>query len=103
MAHPLYLIEADLGRIGRVFIETDRDSNSRARAIYLIRSGEVKPIKVLEVCEDEGTVRDVTDELVSEAQQERDPATWEEIGNKLAALQAESDHRRDLRKHEVVS
>ena len=56
MTHPLYLIEADFGRIGRAFIETDRDSNSRAHAIELIRSGEVNPIKVLEVCEDEGTL-----------------------------------------------
>ena len=64
MAHPVYFIESDLGRLGRVFIETDRDSNSRSHVIGLIRSGEVKPVKVIEVCEDEGTVRDVTEEFV---------------------------------------
>ncbi|MDB5397400.1 MAG: hypothetical protein JWM91_4906, partial [Rhodospirillales bacterium] len=40
MTNPVYLIEADFGRHGRAFIETDRDSNSRAHVIGLIRSGE---------------------------------------------------------------
>lgn len=64
---PLYLIEASFGRLGRAFIETDRDTNSRAYVIGLISSGEVKPVKVLEIIEDEGTCRDVTEELTAEA------------------------------------
>jgi hypothetical protein len=64
----LYLIETQHERLGRWFIETDRDNNSRSYAISLIKSGEVKPIKVLEVCEDEGTCRDVTQELCDEAE-----------------------------------
>ncbi len=66
MTHPLYLIEANFGRYGKSFIETDRDVNSRAHVIELIRSGEVNPIKVIEVCEDEGTVRDVTEDILTE-------------------------------------
>lgn len=59
----LYFIETQSSRLGRWFIECDRDSNSRAQVIGLIRSGEVDPVKVLEVIEDEGTCRDVTDEF----------------------------------------
>lgn len=65
MANSVFFIEANFGRYGKSFIETDRDSNSRAFVIELIRSGQVNPVKVIEVCEDEGTVRDVTDEIMS--------------------------------------
>lgn len=94
---PLYLIEADFGRIGRAFIETDRDTNSRAHVIELIRSGEVKPIKVLEIVEDEGTCRDVTDEFIH-------CSKWGDHETEtIADRQARAfDHARDLRKHEVA-
>ena len=59
MTHPIFLIEAQFGR-GRAFIETDRDQNSRVFALGLIRSGDVDCIKVLEIDEDAGTVRDCT-------------------------------------------
>ena len=95
MTHPLYLIEADFGRIGRAFIETDRDRNSRTHAISLIRSGEVKPIKVLEVCEDEGTVRDVTADILEEADFR---AEVEPVDLRAIAF----DHAHDTRKHEAV-
>lgn len=99
MANPLYLIEASFGRLGRAFIETDRDSNSRAHVIELIRSGEVNALKVIEVIEDEGTVRDITADILAEIEAmpvndefaEDEPREWAR------------DHARDLRKHEAVS
>lgn len=65
--HPLYFVE-HVGRRGvRWFPELDRDSNSRSAVIDLIRTREVDPIKVLEVDEVAGSVRDVTEELKAEA------------------------------------
>lgn len=93
MTNPVYLIEADFGRNGRAFIETDRDSNSRAHVIGLIRSGEVKPVKIIEITEDEGTVRDVTADILAECTQ----SNLIEIGELWIA-----DRIRDLRKHEAV-
>ncbi|HYM31834.1 MAG TPA: hypothetical protein VEU47_11065 [Candidatus Cybelea sp.] len=60
---PLYLAECRYGRLGHAFRETDRDSNSRAEIIDLMRTGEIEAIKVLEIDEVEGTCRDVTLEL----------------------------------------
>jgi len=97
MTAPLYFIEASF-RSGRAFIETDRDQNSRDHVISLIRSGEVKPIKVLEVCEDEGTCRDVTDEIVSIA---RDLDADDFTTRSKARMSARWDHARDLRKNYV--
>jgi hypothetical protein len=95
---PLYFIEASFGRQGCAFIETDRDTNSRASVIALIRSGEVNAFKVIEVCEDEGTVRDVTEEILEEI--EAMPAN-EDFPEDQAREWA-WDHARDLRKHEAV-
>ena len=64
---PLYLPECAFGRYGNAFRETDRDSNSRAAVIDLIRTGEIEVVKIIEVDEVAGTCRDVTDELVDEA------------------------------------
>ena len=58
----LYFIECSYGRLGNAFRETDRDSNFRNAALGLIRSGEISAIKVLEVNEDAGTVRDCTND-----------------------------------------
>lgn len=71
---PLYFAECSYGRHGNAFRETDRDSNSRSAIIDLIRSGEIDPIKVIEVDEDAGTVRNVTDEIVGEAMDLREAA-----------------------------
>jgi hypothetical protein len=94
MTHPLYLIEASFGRLGKSFIETDRDVNSRAHVIELIRSGEVNAFKVIEVCEDEGTVRDVTSDILEEV---------EALANDDLPIDEPRewafDHSRDLRKH----
>lgn len=97
MATPLYFIETSSPSLGRWFLELDRDSNSRDE---IIRQFDDATVRVLEVNEDEGTCRDVTEEIraLSEARRNREP-TWEEIGAKLDVLH---DHVRNLRKHEVV-
>jgi hypothetical protein len=63
---PIYLIEHQ-GLRARYFLEIDRDSNSRSSVIQMIREKQCDPVKILEVDEDAGTVRDVTDDLVGEA------------------------------------
>ena len=98
MTAPLYFLETKTSKLGRWFIECDRDSNSRAHVIGLIRSGEVDPVKVLEVCEDEGTVRDVTDEIKAAA---IESAFAEFSPVDLQALAF--DHERDLRKHSEIA
>jgi hypothetical protein len=67
--HPLYLAECRFGRLGNAFRETDRDRNSRAEIVELIRSGEIDVVKVIAIDEVEGTCSDVTDEIVGEAMQ----------------------------------
>jgi hypothetical protein len=64
MTNPLYFIEADFGRHGRAFVETDRDKNSRAQVIQDIAEGQIENVvKVLEVFENEGSCRDVTEDI----------------------------------------
>jgi hypothetical protein len=63
MASPLYFIEHQ-GLRARYFLEVDRDENSRASVIELIRTREADPVKVIEVDEAAGTVRDVTEEFI---------------------------------------
>jgi hypothetical protein len=75
--HPLYFIESDMGRLGNWFSDLCRDSNSRSSVVALIRSGEINPVRVLEViepCEDypTGQVTDVTMDLKREANLEFD-------------------------------
>lgn len=61
---PLYFVEADFGRAGASFVETSRDSNSRARVIRDIVEGQVENVlRVLEVVEDECSCRDVTEDI----------------------------------------
>lgn len=71
---PLYLAECSYGRHGNAFRETDRDRDSRDEIIGLIRSGEIEVVKIIEINEINGTVFDVTDELVSEALAQREAA-----------------------------
>lgn len=68
---PLYFAECVYGRFGNAFRETDRDQNSRNEIICLIRSGDIEVVKVIEVNEINGTVFDVTEELVAEAMMQR--------------------------------
>lgn len=97
MPQPLYFAEVCYGRLGNEFQATDRDKNSRAEIIREIRSGGIVPVKILEIDEDAGTCRDVTEELIAEAQQPREPRSHAELRQMLIDLQ--NDHRRDLRKH----
>lgn len=98
MTNPIYLIETRHERLGRWFIETDRDSNSRSHVIGLIRSGQVDPVKVIEVCEDENTCRDVTADILEEveAMEANEDLPLDEPREWVA------DHAHDLRKHEAV-
>ena len=63
----LYFVECDFGKLGTAFVETDRLSNSRANVISNIVSGEYdRPLRVLEVTEDEGRCRDVSEDIARE-------------------------------------
>lgn len=63
----LYFVEITGRTIrGKWFLETDRDS-TRADVLQTIRDHGDRVLKVLEVIEDEGTCRDVTQEFCSEA------------------------------------
>jgi hypothetical protein len=93
MSLPLYFVECR-GRSGnRFFLELDRDDNSAGAVRCLIRHDD-SVIKVLEVCEDEGTCRDVTEDITREALagvvREREPADQQA---------ARFDHQHDLRKN----
>jgi hypothetical protein len=97
--HPLYFVENDHGRLGREFMALDRDDNSRADIVRQIRSGGIHPVKIIEViepCEDfpRGQVTNVTDELIAEAEQPREPRSHAELRQMLIDMQ--NDHRRDL-------
>jgi hypothetical protein len=96
---PLYFAECSYGRLGNEFQALDRDKNSRAEIIREIRSGGINPIKILEIDEQAGSCRDVTDELMAEAEAEREPRTHDEIAEALRA--ALIDRKRDLMKHGV--
>ncbi len=82
MATPLYFVENDFGKIGRSFVELDRDTNSRAAVVALIVSGELNPIKILEVIEDENSCRDVTEDVAWEV-----AAIWSSVGEPLSFAQ----------------
>ena len=98
--HLLYLAECSYGRLGIEFQATDRDTNSRAEIVRQIRSGAIDPVKVLEIDEIAGTCIDVTDELVAEAEQEREPRTLDELADRLRGMLI--DHDRDHRKNWVA-
>jgi hypothetical protein len=69
---PLYFVEVDYGRSSRVFMETNRDTNSRQSVVQDIADGQYdrgKVIRVLEIFEDEGTCRDVTEDIANEVTQ----------------------------------
>lgn len=96
---PLYFVENNFGKLGREFVECDRDKNSRAEVVRLIRNGSLSPVKILEVmepCEDfpHGYVMDRTDEFIAEAQQAREPDTLETSLERLRGMLI--DHERDL-------
>ena len=96
---PLYFAECSYGRLGNEFAALDRDKNSRAEVVREIRSGGIKPIKILEVDEQAGSVRDVTEELLAEAAEPREPRSHAELRQLL--IDADRDRRADHRKHGV--
>ena len=93
----LYFVEQRTARVrGAWFGELDRDTNSRQSTIDAIRTGEVDPVKVLEVDERAGTCRDVTDEIMAQADREAEP---EPAPRTLADRIAwEFDHEREYLK-----
>jgi len=67
MPDPIYFIEVAGQNVrGKWFLEFDRDE-SRSQIIDTIREYGARVLKVLEVNEDEGTCRDVTDEMKAQA------------------------------------
>jgi len=68
--NPLYFVECDFGKIGTAFVETDRFRNSRQRVLENIAEGQYgRILRILEVVEDEGTCRDVTEDMLEAAAQ----------------------------------
>ncbi len=68
MAHPLYFIEVSGQKIrGKWFLECDRDE-TRADVLDTIGIYSGHVVKVLLIDEEAGTVRDVTSEMVGEAE-----------------------------------
>lgn len=106
---PLYFVETAFKNVrGRAFIECDRDTNSRAHIIGLIRTGEVNPVKILEIFEDEGTCRDVTADILAECDAINYAHALQAglafITNALTgqdAIDWRNDHARELRREEV--
>ena len=70
---PLYFVERSFGKHGNAFVETSRDSNSRKQIISDIISGQTENVlRILEVFEDEGTCRDVTEDVARECRDQLD-------------------------------
>jgi hypothetical protein len=60
----LYFVKADFGRLGKAFVETDPDRNSRLQVVADIFTGEIRSaLQVLECNPVEGTCRDVTEDI----------------------------------------
>jgi hypothetical protein len=60
---PIYFVEHQ-GLTARYFVETDRDDNNLNSIIGMIRSGELKPVKIIEMDEEAGTIENITDEVM---------------------------------------
>lgn len=82
MTKPIYLVEHQ-GLRARFFIETDRDSNSLSRILDMIRSGEINPVKILEVDEEMNRVEDITEEVMANIHpaEYRTPLSGEELAS----------------------
>lgn len=91
MANPIYMVECSYGRLGNAFRETDRDSNSLQGILDMIRSGEINPIKILEIDEEAGRVEDITSEVMEKV---GEPEQSRITGEELAAIQ--HDRRRAI-------
>jgi hypothetical protein len=61
---PLYFVECDFGSLGTEFVAIDRNRSSFNQVVIDIIDGQIEDVlKVLEVYEDEGTCRDVTEDV----------------------------------------
>jgi len=92
----LYFIETQSSRLGRWFLECDRDSNSRDAALEAIRNGEaVKVLEVTEPCEDflRGQVLDITEDLRAECGL---PDTYRTPFTAQDAIDWQNDRRRAI-------
>ncbi len=98
----LFFIECDFGRIGRSFVEIDRDRNSRQCVIDDIGAGEYRDVlTVLEANPVSGKCKDVTDEILGEVSFAAAMSAISDVIN--ATPQASAfDHARDHLKHEVA-
>jgi hypothetical protein len=73
MINPLYMVERSFGRFGNAFVETDRDKNSLRSVVESIVTGQVENVlTVLEIIEDEGTVRNITEDTAIAVRNELD-------------------------------
>jgi hypothetical protein len=97
----LYFVECDFGRLGRAFVEIDRDRNSRKAIIEDIGAGEYRDVlTVLEANPVTCACRDVTDEIMGEVSF---AAAMKAINDVMSDPQAAKfDHARDQRKHEAA-
>lgn len=82
MSTVLYFLEIDLGKLGRCFVETSRDTNTRKGVVQDILSGEFENVvTVLEVIEDEKSCRNVTEDIAREVADalyaSRDPVSYD--------------------------
>lgn len=94
---PLYFVEYDYGRLGKAFCELDRDSNSRADVIREISGSDLPVLCVLEVIEDEGACRNITEDIMREVEMlDYEPPSKQDM------IDWQRDHAHDLRKHEVA-
>lgn len=98
----LYFIECDFGKLGRSFVEIDRDRNSRKSVIEDIACGEHRDVvTVLELNPVEGHCRDVTTEILGEASFAVAMRAIDEVLS-FDPPATIFDHARDLRKVEIA-
>lgn len=95
----LYFVEiAGLKIRGKWFLETDRD-DTRSDVLENIKLYGDRVIKVLEVCEDEGTCRDVTADMKADASYANAMAAIDAVLSPVDQQAAALDRSADYRKH----
>lgn len=94
----LYFVECDFGKLGKAFLETDRDRNSRQDVIDNILSGEYRDVVTILECNPvERTCRDVTEDILTEVAGALVPVFPSPVDRQAWAF----DHKRDLEKNGV--
>ncbi|MDQ8726128.1 hypothetical protein [Bradyrhizobium sp. LHD-71] len=69
----VYMVEDDLGNLGRVFAETDSDHSDRETTLSDLYGGQYNdPVRVVAFNTDEGWSRDVSQEFAAEIQRRAD-------------------------------